>query len=88
MTRKHIGFRRDVFERRNLTYLQVPFQALLMVGHDVHAVCPKKKAGDTVKTAVHDFEVCLAMAAVVELTLADHTKIEDSKSKASGSSPR
>lgn len=34
----------------------VPFQALRMVGHDVHAVCPGKKAGDTVRTAVHDFE--------------------------------
>jgi protease I len=34
----------------------VPFQALLMVGHTVHAVCPGKKAGDTVKTAIHDFE--------------------------------
>ena len=34
----------------------VPFQALLMVGHTVHAVCPDKKAGEQVKTAVHDFE--------------------------------
>ncbi len=34
----------------------VPFQALQMVGHVVHAVCPDKKAGDTVRTAVHDFE--------------------------------
>jgi protease I len=34
----------------------VPFQALQMVGHTVHAVCPGKKAGDTVRTAVHDFE--------------------------------
>jgi protease I len=34
----------------------VPFQALLMVGHTVHAVCPGKKAGETVRTAVHDFE--------------------------------
>jgi protease I len=34
----------------------VPFQALLMVGHTVHAVCPNKKAGETVRTAVHDFE--------------------------------
>ncbi len=34
----------------------VPFQMLLMVGHDVHAVCPGKRAGDTVATAVHDFE--------------------------------
>jgi protease I len=34
----------------------VPFQALTMVGHTVHAVCPDKKAGDFVMTAVHDFE--------------------------------
>ena len=34
----------------------VPFQALLMVGHTVHAVCPGKNAGATVRTAVHDFE--------------------------------
>jgi protease I len=33
----------------------VPFQALQMVGHTVHAVCPDKKAGDYVLTAVHDF---------------------------------
>ncbi|MBE9170824.1 DJ-1/PfpI family protein [Pleurocapsales cyanobacterium LEGE 06147] len=36
--------------------VMVPFQALQMVGHTVHAICPDKKAGDTVKTAVHDFE--------------------------------
>ena len=34
----------------------VPFQALLMLGHTVHAACPGKKAGDQVRTAVHDFE--------------------------------
>ncbi|RLB37702.1 MAG: protease [Deltaproteobacteria bacterium] len=34
----------------------VPFQILTMVGHTVHTVCPDKKAGETVKTAVHDFE--------------------------------
>ncbi len=34
----------------------VPFQMLLMVGHHVDSVCPDKKAGDTVKTAIHDFE--------------------------------
>jgi protease I len=34
----------------------VPFQALLMVGHTVHAVCPGKKSGESVRTAVHDFE--------------------------------
>ncbi len=36
--------------------VMVPFQALLMVGHTVHAVCPDKKAGETIRTAVHDFE--------------------------------
>ncbi len=36
--------------------VMVPFQALQMVGHTVHAVCPDKKAGDAVRTAVHDFE--------------------------------
>ncbi len=34
----------------------VPFQALSMLGHTVHAVCPGKRAGQTVRTAVHDFE--------------------------------
>jgi protease I len=36
--------------------IMVPFQALLAVGHTVHAVCPDKKAGDSIKTAIHDFE--------------------------------
>ena len=36
--------------------VMVPFQALLMVGHTVHAVCPGKKAGEKIRTAVHDFE--------------------------------
>jgi protease I len=36
--------------------VMVPFQALLMVGHTVHAVCPGKKSGDSVRTAIHDFE--------------------------------
>ncbi len=35
--------------------VMVPFQALQMVGFDVHAVCPDKKKGETVATAVHDF---------------------------------
>jgi protease I len=34
----------------------VPFQMLQMVGFEVHAVCPGKKKGETVKTAIHDFE--------------------------------
>src|SRR5512140_769964 len=36
--------------------VMVPFQALQMLGHTVHAVCPGKKAGEKVRTAVHDFE--------------------------------
>src|SRR5512133_579011 len=36
--------------------VMVPFQSLLMVGHTVHAVCPDKKAGEFVRTAIHDFE--------------------------------
>ncbi len=36
--------------------VMVPYQALLMVGHTVHAVCPGKRAGERVRTAVHDFE--------------------------------
>ncbi|WP_246981957.1 DJ-1/PfpI family protein [Halorientalis marina] len=35
--------------------MMVPFQALEMVGHDVDTVCPDKEAGETVKTAIHDF---------------------------------
>jgi protease I len=34
----------------------VPYQALTMVGHRVDAVCPGKKAGQKIKTAIHDFE--------------------------------
>lgn len=34
----------------------VPFQMLQMVGYEVHAVCPGKKKGEFVKTAIHDFE--------------------------------
>jgi protease I len=36
--------------------VMVPFQALTMVGHVVDAVCPGKKAGERIKTAIHDFE--------------------------------
>jgi protease I len=36
--------------------VMVPFQALQMVGHEVHAICPEKKAGDVIRTAIHDFE--------------------------------
>ncbi|MBT9494094.1 MAG: DJ-1/PfpI family protein [Paucibacter sp.] len=36
--------------------VMVPFQTLLTVGHSVDAVCPDKRAGDHVLTAIHDFE--------------------------------
>ena len=36
--------------------IMVPFQALQAVGHEVHAVCPDKKAGESIRTAIHDFE--------------------------------
>jgi protease I len=36
--------------------IMVPFQALQAVGHTVHAVCPDKKAGEAIATAIHDFE--------------------------------
>jgi len=34
----------------------VPFHALQMVGHAIHAVCPGKKSGEFVRTSIHDFE--------------------------------
>src|SRR5271168_3345579 len=36
--------------------VMVPFQALQMVGHTVDVVCPDKKAGQFVRTSIHDFE--------------------------------
>lgn len=36
--------------------VMVPFQMLAMVGHQCDAVCPDKKAGESVATAIHDFE--------------------------------
>ncbi|MDM7323671.1 MAG: DJ-1/PfpI family protein [Thermus sp.] len=36
--------------------VMVPFQALKMLGFEVHAVCPGKRSGQKVRTAVHDFE--------------------------------
>src|SRR5215472_5649151 len=36
--------------------VMVPFQALQMVGHTVEAACPNKSAGETIRTAIHDFE--------------------------------
>jgi len=59
-------FEEAVVSRKNILLLvgdyvedyeaMVPFQALLMVGHTVDAVCPGRKAGETVRTAIHDFE--------------------------------
>jgi protease I len=54
MTAKKILFLTGDFAEDYET--MVPFQALQMVGHTVHAVCPGKKSGDKVKTAIHDFE--------------------------------
>ena len=36
--------------------VMIPFQALVMVGHTVHTVCPDKRAGEKIRTAIHDFE--------------------------------
>lgn len=36
--------------------IMVPFQALQMVGYQVDVVCPDKKAGDIIRTSIHDFE--------------------------------
>lgn len=36
--------------------VMVPFQALIMLGLSVDAVCPGKRRGDVIKTAIHDFE--------------------------------
>jgi protease I len=36
--------------------MMCPYQMLCMVGHEVHVVCPGKKKGDSIKTAIHDFE--------------------------------
>lgn len=34
----------------------VPFQFLVGLGYTVHTVCPDKKSGDHIATAIHDFE--------------------------------
>ena len=36
--------------------VMVPFQTLQVLGHTVHAICPDKKSGQAVRTAIHDFE--------------------------------
>lgn len=54
MTMKKILFLTGDFTEDYET--MVPFQMLEMVGYEVHAVCPGKKKGESVKTAIHDFE--------------------------------
>ncbi len=54
MAAKKILFLTDDFAEDYET--MVPFQALLAVGHSVDAVCPGKKSGEHIKTAIHDFE--------------------------------
>lgn len=36
--------------------VMVPFQTLITLGIEVDVVCPGKKAGQKIKTAIHDFE--------------------------------
>jgi protease I len=36
--------------------VMVPYQVLQIAGHRVDAVCPEKRVGEKVRTAVHDFE--------------------------------
>ncbi|MBZ4023200.1 protease [Rhodobacter sp. TJ_12] len=36
--------------------VMVPFQALEMLGFAVDVVCPGKRKGETIRTAIHDFE--------------------------------
>ena len=59
----------------------VPFQALSVLGYQVDAVCPDKKAGETVATAVHDFlgeqtytELRGHILCHFEITKSTHTK--------------
>jgi len=42
----------------------VPFQALTMIGHTVHAVCPNKKAGEKIRTSIHDFALNASFASI------------------------
>ena len=46
--------------------VMVPFQALLAVGHTVHAVCPGKKKGEKVRTAICHGPQILTAAGVVK----------------------
>ena len=61
----HVGKESRVAKKRILMLVgdyvedyeaMVPYQMLRMIGHDVDVVCPDKHAGQTVRTAVHDFE--------------------------------
>ncbi len=52
MTKKILMLAGDFVEDYEV---MVPFQSLLSVGCEVHAVCPDKKSGETVATAIHDF---------------------------------
>ena len=62
----HISIGKGVFMAKKILFIvgdyvedyevMVPFQALGAVGHTVIAICPNKKAGEFVRTAVHDFE--------------------------------
>jgi deglycase len=62
----HVSHQKIIMPRKKILLLagdfvedyevMVPFQALLAVGHEVHAICPDKQEGDTVATAIHDFE--------------------------------
>lgn len=36
--------------------VMVPYQAMLSIGLHVDVVCPDKNSGDTIPTAIHDFE--------------------------------
>src|SRR5438105_4569734 len=53
MTRKILMLVGDFVEDYEV---MVPFQALQVAGHQVDAVCPDRKAGESVRTAIHDFE--------------------------------
>ena len=52
MSKKVLMFAGDFVEDYEL---MVPYQALLSVGVEVDVVCPDKKSGDQVATAIHDF---------------------------------
>lgn len=53
MSKKILMFTGDFVEDYEM---MVPYQMLLMLGYEVDTVCPGKKPGETVKTAIHDFE--------------------------------